>query len=245
MTVLGLSTTDLGAAAFQPQTPPPGQGTGTPPPAAGTANANKQGGEQDTPSTKISIQGDEVIFAMDETEGVPFVQFVKFAQKITKKTFHIDYTTAPELDPRTQVGGGAGPPQHTIQLIGSMTIKKKDFFDFFQTLLFIKNWAIVPRGGEDTRFYDLIKKNGQRAIDIKKGVVFVPETELGQYANQTGTYILTTVKLQYIDANLAATTLRGNFSDQQGLDQLIAIAGSPTLMIAGFGPSVNLQYQLL
>ncbi len=233
--VLGASRTDLVASPSQ---------SGTTPPPAGSGEAGPVGGGQDKPKAKITTDKDNVYFAMDEKEGVPFVQFVKFCEKITGKTFHIDYVTAPELDPRTQ-GAGGPAPQHTIQLIGNMTIKKTEFFDFFQTLLFIKNWAIVPRGSKNTRFYDLIKKNGQRAIDIKKGVVFVPETELPDYANQTGTYILTTMKLQHIDPNLAATTLRGVFNDQAGLDQLIAIAGSPTIMITGFAPSVYLQYQLL
>ncbi|MEZ5987901.1 MAG: ATPase, T2SS/T4P/T4SS family [Planctomycetota bacterium] len=203
-------------------------------------------GGQDTPSPRITVEGDKVIFAMDEREGVPFLQFVKFAQKITGKVFHIDYNSAPELDPRMQAAGAAGQAQqHTIQLIGNLVIDKSEFFDFFQTLLFIKDWAIVPRGGDTPQFYDLIKKSGRRANDIKKGVVFVNESELEKYRNQTGVYILTTVKLQYVDSNLAATTLRGNFSDQQGLDQLIAIAGSPTMMITGFGPSVYTLYQLL
>ena len=214
-----------------------GPAQGNQPPQAPQGN---QGGRA------IQVQDGKVTISFDERDGVSLAELIKTCQQLTGKVFHIDWAAdAPGSDPRQATQTSASDP-NSISLIGKLTIDQTEFFSFFQTILFIKDWAVVPRGTESSgRFYDIIKKTGRRSAAIKKGVTFVPEEDLAEYRNQTGTYILTTVKLKYIDSQLAATTLRSNYVDTQGLDNLTSIAGSPSLMISGFGPSVYTMFQLL
>ena len=192
---------------------------------------------------KIRVEGDYVIFAVDERKGIPLLEFVKFAQKFTGKRFYIDRSQDPSLDPNAPEPDTA----KNINLLGTLRIRKDEFYAFFQTVLFIKDWVCVPRGEGDAEFIDLMLQTGSRGQTIKKGVVWVPPDRLADYRKQTGTFIVTTVKLKYVNAQLASANLRTFFNDPRGLEQLIAIGGQDqrSLMITGFGPTVYNIVQLL
>lgn len=207
--------------------------------AGGPLKAQGGAGQQE----KIRVEGDSVIFAVDEKQGIPFLEFVKFCQKFTGKRFFIDKAQAPAIDPEVT----PGDKSQWIQLLGTLTIKKDEFYNFFQTILFIKGWVCVPRGSGDSQFIDLIWQSGPRSNDIKKGVVWVPPDELAAYKDQTGTFIVTTVRLKFVNAQLASANLRTFFADTRGLEQLVPIGGQDqrAMMISGFGPNVYTMYQLL
>ncbi len=220
---------------FSPSTALLGQTPPQNPP--GNQPGNQGGGGQ---GKKIRVQGDTVIFAVEEEKGVPFLQFVKFVQKITHKTFYIDTESDPTLQPDS--------PTNQIRLLGTMRIKKDKLFGFFQTVLFIKGWAIIPRGKDPSKFYQIVKIQ-TKTHDVKKGAIFVPPDELENYKDKTGSYIITTLRLKNINASLAAANLRAFHNDPLGIDQMIALGDSSgqqkALMLAGFAPSVYTLSQLL
>ena len=189
---------------------------------------------------RIRLQGDEVIFALDEEKGLPFLQFIKFAQKVTEKKFYIDEAQAPEMkNPDSTL--------YTIKLLGTLTIKRSEFYAFFQTILFIKGWVCVPRGEGNSQFIDLIWQQGPRGQEIKKGVLYVPSDQLKDYRSQTGTFIVTTVKMRHINAQLASANLRTFWNDPRGLTNIVPIGGNDqrSLMFSGFGPEVYTMVRLL
>lgn len=212
------------------------QSSATPTPGAGAAGTNQ--GDQ---SKKIRVENGNVIFSVDENKGIPFLEFVKFAQKVTGKTFYIDKNQAPEL--QSPDGGDS----LRINLLGALVVPQDRFYDFFQTILFIKDWVCVPRGSGDSQFIDLIQQAGPRGPSIKNGVRWVEPDDVKEFRDQTGTFIVTTVKLQFVNAQLATANLRQFFNDPKGLLSLVPIGGNDqrSLMISGFGPTVNTIVELL
>ena len=193
-------------------------------------------GDQDQ-STGVRIEGDFVVFQVDENQGVPFKEFIKFAQKVTAKTFVVDW----ENDPAQ----GQDQPSSRINLMGALRIRKENFYDFFQTMMYIKGWACVPRGTGSQQFIHIIYQQGAKNPEIKKGVRFVPVDEIDQYRDQTGTFIVTSVPMEHINAQMAANTLRTVFASGGTMEQMVAVGNSKKLMLMGFGPSVYTQVQLL
>jgi len=223
----------LALALLGPVTPAPAssQGAGNPP-------AGNRGG---TGQEKIRIVGNEVIFAVDEEKGVPFLQFIKFAQKVTNKSFYVDVESDPTLQPDS--------PQNQIRLLGTLKIKVEDFFDFFQTVLFIKGWACIPRGNAGGRFYQIVKFSQGKANEVKKGAKFVPPEEIEQYKDRTGLYIVTTMRLKNINAAMASNNLRAFYQDPLTLDNFYSLGdgsgNQKIVMLTGFAPTVYTLYQLL
>ncbi|MCB9920144.1 MAG: hypothetical protein H6832_17215 [Planctomycetes bacterium] len=207
---------------------PGGAGQGT-----GQGNAANQ-------DEKIRLENGVVVFKVDENNGIPFLEFVKFAQKVTKKTFFIDKNQDPQL---------AQPDSEAlkINLLGPLRIEEDKFYDFFQTILFIKDWVCVPRGSGDSQFVDLIYQGGPRGPSVKNGVRWVDPENVRDFADQTGTFIVTTVQLEYVNAQLASANLRQFFNDPKGLLTLVPVGGNDqrSLMVSGFGPTVNTIVELL
>ncbi|PIE24106.1 MAG: hypothetical protein CSA62_04690 [Planctomycetota bacterium] len=218
--------------------------TQAPSPAQAPAPVPAQGGSASSPEAqdkgqepRIGIRDGKVIFSVDENQGVPLKEFIKFAQGVTKKTFVVDW----ENDP----AGGADQPASRIHLMGRLEIPVESFYDFFQTMLYIKGWACVPRGTGSQQFIHIIFQQGAKQPEIKKGVRFVPVDEIDQYRDQTGTFIVTSVPMQHINAQMAANTLRTVFASGGSMEQMVAVGNSKKLMLMGFGPSVYTQVQLL
>jgi general secretion pathway protein D len=215
-------------AQGQPAQGQPAQGQ----PAQGQPGAAGQGNQD-----PIRIEGDFVVFSVDENQGVPFKEFIKFAQIVTKKTFVVDW----ENDP----AAGQDTPNSRINLLGALRIRKENFYDFFQTMMYIKGWACVPRGTGSQQFIHIIYQQGAKNAEIKKGVRFVPVDDIDRYRDQTGTFIITTVTMEHINAQLASQTLRTVFSAGGTMEQALSFGNSKKLLLTGFGPSVYTQVQLL
>jgi len=200
---------------------------------------NQAGGQTPTPDKRISVDAQgNVRFAMDERTGIPIQQFIKFAQGIIHKSIVID--------PNDPIFTSADSPMGKLQMMGTMVVKKEDFYSFFQAMLYIKNLVCVPRRSGSSEFIEIINKSaGTRTEEIKKGVIFVPLEEVANYRDQTGTYIVTTMTLKYVDAMQASGQIRVFTQDAQNLTNLTSIGGSRALMITGFGPMVYVLTRVL
>ena len=134
-------------------------------------------------------------FSMNESNGMPLVEFVKWAQVVTKKRF--TYTA-------TELANGSGAAGNTVSFLGTFRIPEdrweEDFFSFFQTMLYIKGFAVVPRGEGDLEMLEIVMMQGQRGREVTNGARYVTPDELAKYRFQTGVPILTTVPLKHINA---------------------------------------------
>ena len=93
--------------------------------------AARSQGEQDPvkPVMEVDEATDTIAFSMNESNGMPLVEFVKWAQEVTGKRFTY---AAQELANGSSQG-------NTISFLGTFRIKRdrfqEDFFSFFQTML--------------------------------------------------------------------------------------------------------------
>src|SRR5262249_59831173 len=118
-------------AAAQVTQPP-----GKPPPDDKAAAANPQGPEG---RPTLRTEGDYIVFSMNETSGMELKEFIKWAHELTGK--NIVYT---ETELRQS------PQGDRVSFLGTFRFPKasfaRDFYSFFQTMLYIKGFAVLTRG---------------------------------------------------------------------------------------------------
>lgn len=215
---------DLPAQGNQPQGQPTPVGTQNPQDRRTTVRTEQQGGEE------------YLVISVNEADGLPLKDFVKMAEGITGRVFTFNEAELSQ-DPNSKVA-----------FIGTMRIKKANFFSFFQTMLYIKGFACVPRGERDTEIVEIVFSNGPRRTEIQTAARYVAPEEIVQYANQTGVQILTSIPLEHVNANAAQTALRAFYSGaqaQQGGLQFGTVGNNRALLMQGYGPQVYAAAQLL
>jgi len=199
-------------------------------PTRATAQDQNPGGIQLTP------EGDQITLAVNETTGVPVKDFIKLAGRITGKSFSVNDTefTAPGLN---------------VNFIGPYKIKKDEFYNFFQTMLYIRGFACVPRRTGSNEIVEIISFAGTRRTEISAAARYVAFEDLEQYSSQTGVQILTTIPVKYLNATNAVTQTRPFFNAQPaagGTPLIIgALGDNRTVLLQGFGPQVWAAYQVL
>jgi general secretion pathway protein D len=187
-------------------------------------------------------QGDVVTLSFNETNGMELLEFIKYTERITHKRF------VWALDNELTTGGI--PPR--ITYVGTITFHKPqfvtEFYAFFQTMLYIKGFALVPRGEGNLELLEIVQMAGPRAKEIQNGARYVTPEELGQYRNQTGVPILTMMPLKHINAPVAVNALRpfyGAAGAPSSTLQFGNVGNNTALLLQGFGPQVYSATELL
>ncbi len=181
----------------------------------------------------VEIDGDYMTITINEVEGISVIEFIKLAQTLTQKTF-----TYSESDI-------SNSPDTKITFVGPKRILLDNFFPFFQTMLYIKGFATLVRGDDDTEVIEVVAMSGPKRTELNSSARYVAPDEIAEYANHTGVPILTLVPLEFIDANAATNQLRPFFLGQGGQSPLTLGAAARALLLQGFGPQVNAAYQVL
>ncbi|MCR9243751.1 MAG: hypothetical protein NXI31_01880 [bacterium] len=219
----------------------PGQAPGGQNPGQNPGGQNPGG---NTPVMEFDEENDRIVISLSETNGLELPEFVKWAQVVTKRVFIFN-----ENEMMNQAQGGS-----RVSFLGSLPFAQatfqRDFFSFFQTILYIKGFAIVPRGEGDLQILEIISTSGPRIREVTNGARYVTPTELEDYKNQTGVPILTTVQLKHINAQVANNALRPFFastgSANTGGGVTLGNVGNQTAMLLqGYGPQVYAAVKLL
>ena len=206
-------------------------------------NPQQPQGQQPQGQPRFIEGPDTITFSMNENNGMELAEFIKWTQEVTEKRFTF---TLSEL---TAAGQG-----NTITFLGPMTLKKArfkdDFYSFFQTMLYIKNFAVVPRGEGDLEILEIISITGPRQREITNGARYVTPDELPQYKNQTGVPILTTIPLKHINATIATNALRPFYASTGGAAggaqlTLGNVGNNTAMLLQGYGPQVYAAVKLL
>ncbi len=186
---------------------------------------------------------DTVIVSINENTGMDLIEFIKWAQEVTGRTFITPSAT--DIPPG---------PGNTISILGPMRFKretfKEDFYSFFTTMLYVKGFAIVSRGEGALEILEIVAIAGARQREITNGARYVTSAELPNYRNQTGVPILTTVPLKNINATVATNALRPFFA-QTGTSQgggtltLGNVGNNTAMLLQGYGPQVFAAVELL
>ena len=192
----------------------------------------------------VDAATDTVAFSMNETNGMELPEFIKWACEVTGRNF----TFSEQELQNTGQGGGR------VSFLGTLRIKrerfKEDFYSFFQTMLYIKGFAVLPRGEGALELMEIVSMNGPRNREITNGARYVTPDAIEEYRNQTGVPILTTVQLKSINATIAQNALRPFFASTGaptgGGSVVIGGVGNNTAMLLqGFGPQVYAAVKLL
>ncbi len=195
------------------------------------------------PPIQVDIQNPElgddatITFSLSEAEGVQLKALIKIAQQITGNNFTWSEQELMQVQ------------DQKITMLGVKRIKKKNFFGFFQTMLYIKGFACLPRGEGDTEIYEIIYMQGPKRGELTSSVRYVPPDELENYRNQTGVTVLTSIPTEHINPTAATNSLRPFFigSGGQTGSQLTFgnVGNAKAVLIQGFGPQVYSAYQIL
>lgn len=215
----------------------PAQG-GTPPPQPGAQDPQGQ-----APRMEVDEATNTISISMNESNGMELAEFIKWAEEITGRRF-----TFNQQDLLT-AGQGTGP----VSFLGTLRFQRDrfrdDFFAFFQTMLYIKGFALVPRGEGDLEILEIVSMSGPRSREVTNGALYVTPDELHLYRHQTGVPIMTTVTLKNINATIATNALRPFFastgSSTLGGPTLGNVGNNTAMLIQGFGPQVYAAVKLL
>ncbi len=188
------------------------------------------------PRVNLKVDGDKISISINEQFGLPLDEFIKLAQTVTGRVF-----TYTEVDITNS-------PNSKISFIGTISVTRDHFFSFFQTMLYIKGFACVLRGRDDTEIVEIVNMAGPKRNEIGSSARLVPPEDIESYASQTGVTILTSVPLAHINANTATTALRPFFSSANSPSGGLIpgnVGNGRAMLLQGYGPSVWAAYQLL
>jgi len=201
-----------------------------------TAPGRAQG--QDTKVPPIQDQGDYFIlnFSENQTEQMPLLDFVKLAQEATGFTFTYDPQTGTQLN------------QAKVVMLGTKTVPKSEFYNFFQIQLFINDFVCFEVGPPQISQI-LIQSIAQGAQargggGLTKTPVFVNPNDIDEYRDQPATLIITVLNFKNIDSRQLQTQLRQLLVDNTGSQQVVP-AGDRSLILQGFGSYIASLVRLL
>ncbi|MBL8726243.1 MAG: hypothetical protein JNK49_19520 [Planctomycetes bacterium] len=216
-------------ATGRPQDPPAPQGQGQ-------ANA---------PRVTVDPATDSVVISMNETNGIELLEFIKWAQELTGRTF---------IMPSEQDLQTAGPNGGRISFLGPLRLKRdrwrEEFYTFFQTMLYVRGFAVLPRGEGNLEMLEIVHQAGPRQKEISSAARYVTPDELPKYRSQAGVPILTTVQLKHINALGAQNALRPFFAQSgtptgSGGVVLGGVGNNTSMLLSGYGPQVYAAVELL
>jgi general secretion pathway protein D len=191
--------------------------------------------EQETgPELQLRIEGDRISLSVNENTGLPIVDFIKLAERITGRRFTF---TATDF---------ANTEANAINWIGTVQLQREEFYGFFQTMLYIKGFSCVPRGEGNTEIVELVNSAGPRRNEIQASARYVALEELETLKNQTGVQILTSVPLKALNAQNAANSLRPFFAASSSNNVIPGSVGdNRALILQGYAPQIYGLVQLL
>jgi hypothetical protein len=219
-------------------------------------NSAKQGSEQQNPEQQPRaadpVAAKKPVMTVDERDGtvsfsmnesLELVDFVRWAQQVTG--MRLTYNSR-ELG--SGIAGGS-----RVRFFGTFRIPRErfqeDFYAFFQTMLYTKGFAVVPRGEGNLELLEIVLMAGIRGREVSNSSRYVPAEELGNYRMQTGVPILTSVTLKNINAQQANNALRPFFVSTGGKAgrsvQFGSVGNMSGLLLQGFGPQVHAAVQVL
>jgi general secretion pathway protein D len=217
----------------------PAQGGRGAPPAdnGGAARATTSPTGQEVPP--IQEEGDSFILNFAEKEGedgMSLYQFIKACEQATGLQFVVLPDSTQALD------------QEKVRMIGTKRIPKRDFYSFFQIIMFIHNYACVEVGGDATSVIVIQSRSPQGARagqnNITQKTEYVLPEELEQFADQPATLITTVITLPNTDVRNLSNSLRSLITDTQSLN-MVPAGNSNSLILQGYGSYIVQLARLL
>ncbi|MEQ8766130.1 MAG: secretin N-terminal domain-containing protein, partial [Planctomycetota bacterium] len=184
-------------------------------------------GQPDQPP--IDEVGDTIIFNLSADAGYPLDQFVQLCNEVTGRVFVYD---EPEI---------AGK---TVKLVGTKTVPKAKFYEFFQVIMILNDLACLPVGSSEIEVIRIKNIRTVQRGELTNRAPVVQYEELDAYADKVGEIITASIPLQNIDARQTFTSLRQYFTNQN-TESITPIDNSNSLVITALAPAVWAMARLL
>jgi general secretion pathway protein D len=192
--------------------------------------------QDDDPPPPIQVLDDDnylLTFAAgskDSDEGMTLEHFVQACQSVTATT---DSPLTFTYDDETRGYLAAA----RVLLIGSKTVAKKDFYNFFQILLVINDFVCTEVGPDSISVILITSLDTGARSTIKARSVYVEPEDLHEYENQPATLITTVIHLPNTDVRQVTTALRQMFPDPN-TQQMLPAGNTNSVVLYGFGTNV-------
>ncbi|MAB80709.1 MAG: hypothetical protein CMJ89_15265 [Planctomycetes bacterium] len=172
-------------------------------------------------------------FSEDKDERVSLEYFVKLCQDATGLNFTYNSQTEQSLQ------------SLNVVMFGEKTIRKEDFYPFFQIQMFINDFVCVEVGPPHISIILIqsLARTGGGQANLRARAVYVLPDELETYADQPATLITTVLHLPNLDARTIQTQLRALITDT-ATQSMIAV-GTNSVILQGFGSYIYSLAKLL
>ena len=192
---------------------------------------------QDEPVPPIQSQGDDYIltFSEDPNDSMSLEEFVKACQEATG----LNFVVPPDSESQLTTG--------KVRMFGQKRIPKRDFYSFFQIIMFINDFACIEVGSGPLRVIvvqQLAQATGRGGQNIKQRAEYVLPDDLDRYVDEPATLITTVVTLPNVDVRQLSNSLRALMSDNI-TQNMLPVGNSDSLVLTGFGTNIWQLVQLL
>jgi general secretion pathway protein D len=200
----------------------PGAAPQQPAPSSGT------GGQSQVPL--VQEIGDYLVLNVDETgtESIDLEWLTKVCENYTDNVF--------TYEPQT---GTALQAIH-LRLIGPKRVPIKDFYSFYQVMMFIHGF-ILTRVGPDPISVVLVQPVqpvAGKPTNVRNEAVYVTPEELPAMASQVATQVVTVLHLPHTDVRQLGNSLRGLGADPSGQQSVIPVGNTNSVILNGFASNV-------
>jgi type II secretion system protein D len=142
--------------------------------------------------------------------------------------------------------GNATFKQAKVEFVGQHVIEEDQLFDWLQAVLSYRKLVLVPVGPKSPDEKQQWFVMDQADPNLKSRPVYIKETEIDDYADRDGLYVVTTLTLQNItDTTRVRNALSPLSTATAGIGRIQDIAGSRALIVGDFAPVVAAMKKLL
>ena len=190
------------------------------------------------PSAAAPKRDEEVIRLLPREGGWPVADIVKYVSEATGRPILYDNTNATFKQAKLEFTGGG---------TDGLAMSKSDLFAFFQAALSYRKLVLVPVGpklasGEQAWFI-----MDQADPNLKSRPVYLDESEVLDYADRDGLYVVATLRLRdTVEPTRARNALSPLSTATAGIGRIQDLgAGSRSLIVGDFAPVVAAMKRLL
>lgn len=129
-----------------------------------------------------------------------------------------------------------------VMVTADVTVKKENVDSFFQSLLIMQGFALIPLGPPEAELYSIEPVDSSRIL--KQTAKFVPREKLGSMTGNRGEVIMTSIQLKHVDVNATRGAVQQLLSNRQA-EFAQEVLSNNSLIVVGFAPTVAALEQLL
>lgn len=184
---------------------------------------------QDPPPIQEDPESNEYILNFadpsGDDEGMTLAKLVRACQQVTGITFTVTDETNTYLE------------SAKVRLIGTKTVPKDEFYNFFQILMVIHDFVCTEVGADPISVIEITSLNTGSRSTIRGDSVFVEPEDLAQYKDQPATLITTVVNLPNTDVRQLSNSMRTMITDAN-TQQMLPAGSTNSMVLVGFGSNV-------